>query len=63
MWICLNADRGLGAIWIEPQKIAAVLGKTEAQITEDMESLFLNKVCQPTADGAIQIRSVLAVRT
>jgi hypothetical protein len=55
MWICLNADRGLGAIRIEPQKIAAVLGKTEAQISEEMGSLFLNKVCQPTAAGAIQI--------
>jgi hypothetical protein len=34
MWICLNADRGLSAIRIEPQKIAAVLGKTEALISE-----------------------------
>ena len=34
MWICLNADRGLGAIRIEPQKIAAVLGKTEARLAK-----------------------------
>jgi hypothetical protein len=26
MWVCLNADRGLGAIRIEPGEIARVLG-------------------------------------
>jgi hypothetical protein len=41
MWICLNADRGLGAIRIEPGEIARVLGKTEAEIRANLRDLFL----------------------
>src|ERR1700683_2276084 len=31
------------------------VGQDRSQISEEMESLFLNKVCQSTAAGAIQI--------
>jgi len=55
MWICLNADRGLGAIRIEPDEIARVLGKTEAEIRANLRDLFQTEIGQPTTDGAIQI--------
>src|ERR1035438_1177623 len=55
MWICLNADRGLGAIRIEPGEVARVLGKTEDEIQANLRDLFQAAVGQPTADGAIQI--------
>ena len=41
MWICLNADRGLGSIRAEPGEIARALGKTEAEIHADLRDLFL----------------------
>ena len=55
MWICLNADRGLGTIRIEPDEIARVLGKTEAEIRANLRDLFQAEIGQPTPDGAIQI--------
>jgi hypothetical protein len=55
MWICLNADRGLGAIQLEPSQVARVLGKTEAEIRADLRALFQAEIGQPTPDGAIQI--------
>jgi hypothetical protein len=55
MWICLNADRGLGAIRVEPDEIARALGQTEAQFRANLHDLFLTEIGQPTADGAIQI--------
>jgi hypothetical protein len=55
MWICLNADRGLGAIRIEPNEVARVLGKTEAEIRANLRDLFQAEIGQPTTDGAIQI--------
>jgi len=55
MWICLNADRGLGAIQVEPHEIARILGKTEAEIRAHLQDLFQAEIGRPTADGAIQI--------
>jgi len=55
MWICLNADRGLGAIQIEPNEVARVLGKTEAEIRANLRDLYQAEIGQPTEDGAIQI--------
>jgi hypothetical protein len=55
MWICLNADRGLGAMRVEPIQVARVLGKTEAEIRADLRDLFQTEIGQPTPDGAIQI--------
>jgi hypothetical protein len=55
MWVCLNADRSLGAIRIEPGEIARVLGKTEAEIRANLRDLFQAEIGQPTPDGAIQI--------
>ena len=55
IWICLNADRGLGAIRIEPDEIARVLSKTEAEIHANLRDLFQAEIGQPTPDGAIQI--------
>jgi len=55
MWICLNADRGLGAIRIEPSQVAPVLGKTEADIRANLRDLLQAEIGQPTPDGAIQI--------
>jgi len=55
MWICLNADRGLGAIRIEPDEVAHVMGKSEAEIHANLRDLFQAGIGQPTADGAIQI--------
>lgn len=55
MWICLNADRGRGAMQIEIQQVAHVLGKSEAQVDESLQELFLRDICQPTDAGAIQI--------
>jgi hypothetical protein len=55
MWICLNADRGLGAMRVEPIQVARVLGKTEAEIRADLRALFQAEIGQPTPDGAIQI--------
>jgi hypothetical protein len=55
MWICLNADRGLGAMRVEPSQVAHVLGKTEAEIRANLRDLFQAEIGQPTPDGAIQI--------
>jgi len=55
MWICLNADRGLGSIRVEPGEIARVLGKTEAEIHANLRDLFLAGIGRPTMDGAIQV--------
>lgn len=55
MWICLNADRGLGAMRVEPVQVARVLGKTEAEIRANLRDLFQAEIGQPTLDGAIQI--------
>lgn len=55
MWICLNADRGRGAIRVEPGEIARVLGKTEAEIHANLRDLFLAEIGQPTGDGTIQV--------
>jgi hypothetical protein len=55
MWICLNADRGLGAIRIEPGEIARIMGKTEIEIQANLEDLFQVEIGQPTADGVIRI--------
>ena len=55
MWICLNSDRGLGAIRAEPGEIARALGKTEAEIHANLRDLFLAEIGQPTADGTIQV--------
>jgi hypothetical protein len=55
MWICLNADRGLGAIRIEPDEVARLLGKTGAEIRANLRDLFQAGIGQPTADGAMQI--------
>jgi hypothetical protein len=55
MWICLNADRSLGSIRVEPGEVAHVLGKTEAEIQANLRDLFLAEIGQPTADGTIQV--------
>jgi len=55
MWICLNADRSLGSIRVEPGEIARVLGKTEAEIHANLRDLFLAEIGWPTADGTIQV--------
>src|SRR5580700_3994325 len=55
MWICLNADRGLGAIRVDPHEVARVLGKTEGEIRAHLQDLFQAEIVQPMADGAIQI--------
>jgi len=55
MWICLNAGRGLGAIRVEPGKIARILGKTEAEIDANLRELFLEGIAQPAVDGTIQV--------
>ena len=55
MWICLNADRGLGAMRIDPSEIARALSKTEAQIAENLRELFLKDLCQRTDAGVIRI--------
>jgi hypothetical protein len=56
MWICLNADRGLGAIRIEPVEIARVMGKTEVQIRANLEDLFQAEIGQPTATEPFGLR-------
>jgi hypothetical protein len=55
MWICLNADRGLGVMRVEPGEIAHVLGKTEAEIHANLRDLFQFEIAWPATDGAIQI--------
>lgn len=55
MWICLNADRGLGAIRVEPGEMARNMGKTETEIRANLRDLFQAEIGRPTADGAIQI--------
>lgn len=55
LWICLNADRRLGAMRIDHAETARVLTRTEAQIAESLHELFLKEVCQGTAAGAIRI--------
>ena len=55
MWICLNADRGLGAIRTEPAEIARALRKTETEIRANLRDLFQFEIGWPTADGVIQI--------
>lgn len=55
MWICLNADRGLGAMRVDSSQVARVLGKTEAEIRANLRDLFQAEIGQPTPDGAIQI--------
>lgn len=55
MWICLNADRGLGAIRMEPSEIARILGKTEVEIQANLRDLFQAEIGWLTVDGAVQI--------
>ena len=55
MWICLNADRSLGAIRVAPAEIARALGKPEAEIHANLRDLFQFEIGWPTTDGAIQI--------
>ena len=55
MWICLNADRGLGAIRIELHTIARALNKTPAEVHAHLEDLLQTRIGQMTADGDIQI--------
>lgn len=55
LWICLNADRGRGAMQIEPAATARILSKSEAQIADHLREMFLHGICRPTATGAIQI--------
>jgi|SRR5580704_14303166 hypothetical protein len=55
IWICLTADRSLGAIRTTPGEIARALGKTDAEIQTNLRDLYLAEIGQPTADGAIHI--------
>ena len=55
MWMCLNADRGLGIIRVEPGEMARSLGKTETEICANLRDLFQAKIAWATANGAIQI--------
>jgi len=55
LWLCLHADRGRGAIRLEPEEVAGVLGKTEAEITALLDSLFLKGICRRDAGGWIEI--------
>jgi hypothetical protein len=55
MWMCLNADRGLGIIRVEPGEMARSLGKTETEICANLRDLFQAEIACATANGAIQI--------
>ena len=55
VWICLNADRGLGTLRMTPGEIALALGKTRAEILANLRDLYQTEIGQPTADGAIYI--------
>jgi hypothetical protein len=55
LWICLHADRGRGAMRLEPADVARALRKTEAQIAESLREMLRHGICQTTDAGAIQI--------
>ena len=55
VWLCLHADRSRGALAAEPLAIARALGKTEAEITANLEDLFQVEICHRMPDGRIEI--------
>lgn len=55
LWLCLHADRNRGALRLDVQQIARVLGRTEAEVTEILRDLFLRGICSPAEDGSIEI--------
>jgi hypothetical protein len=44
MWLCLHADRSRGTIAAVPKVIAGALGKTEAEITKNLDDLFQREI-------------------
>jgi hypothetical protein len=54
VWLCLHADRSRGALRVESQEMARVLGKTEAEIATLLEDLFQKEICHG-ADGWIVV--------
>jgi hypothetical protein len=55
LWICLNADRGLGAMSIDPTEVARALTKPETQLADNLHELLFKNVCQRTNAGALRI--------
>lgn len=55
VWLCLHADRSRGALVAEPEAIARALGKTEVEITTNLEDLFQVEICRRMPDGRIEI--------
>jgi len=55
MWICLHADRGLGAIRLDVKIMACALHKTEVEIESHLRDLVQTQVAQLTSDGVVQI--------
>jgi hypothetical protein len=55
IWLCLHADRRVGALAADAKAIARALGKTDAEITRNLGDLFQVEICRRMPDGRIQI--------
>jgi hypothetical protein len=55
IWLCLHADRSRGTIAAGPKAIAGALGKTEGEITQNLDDLFQLEICRRRPDGWIEI--------
>jgi hypothetical protein len=55
LWICLHADRGLGAMQLDTKAMAGALHKAEVEIESLLCELVQTQVAQLTSDGVVQI--------
>ena len=55
LWICLHADRGLGAMRLDMNTTARGLRKTELEIESQLRELVRMQVAQLTSHGVVQI--------
>ena len=61
MWLCLHADRSRGTIVAIPKTMAGALGKSEAEITQNLADLFQAEICRRRPGGPGRRRPRLAV--
>jgi hypothetical protein len=55
LWLCLHADRSRGAVRVNLEETAKVLGKSATATTEILEDLFLQGICRAAAGGEVEI--------
>lgn len=55
LWICLHADRGLGAMQVDVKTMADALRKTEVEVQSHLHEMVQTQVARLTSDGVVQI--------